>query len=67
MRFVTGLIIGSLMGYYYGATHPQPDLEEKVFPDKRQSAYENANKPCLEEYINKKPIYISKLEKISAK
>lgn len=62
MRFITGLIVGSLLGYYYGATHPQPDLKERIFPDKSYSAYENVKQPSLEEYINKKPMYNSKLE-----
>lgn len=62
MRFISGLVIGSLLGYYAGATHFSFDIKEKLAPDNDYCAYENTKKPTLEEYVSRKKEYVSKLE-----
>ena len=49
-RFLTGLVIGALIGYYYGATHPDVDLKDKV--TKGLPCKYEQKMPCIDEYCN---------------
>ncbi|MGM5482070.1 MAG: hypothetical protein ACQESF_01280 [Nanobdellota archaeon] len=54
MRFITGLIIGGVIGYHVGVAFPDYDLRDKFSETEKYCRYEKAQKPEFIDYIKDK-------------
>ncbi|MFW6383453.1 MAG: hypothetical protein ACOCZQ_02310 [Nanoarchaeota archaeon] len=57
-RFIAGLVIGAMIGYYYGANNSDLELREKFMIKDNPVKYEDARRPCIDEYVTGKEAYI---------